>query len=201
MISAMTTQDDLYQAILEDPFDDDLRLIYADFLEEHGQGEGAKFIRESLRTYELFKCPTLNGWWYDRSNKGYYLTPFRGINDFLSTTTEEFEKNVIPLFKQYPITWVCLTDKAPRQLEVLSSSGNNRSFSWWWGDWGSEEWGSAFVIPIYLVRHRYPDPEIGRTRYCCGHEISKAYDWLSQLCVDFGRRCAGLPPLDWSKQR
>jgi uncharacterized protein (TIGR02996 family) len=41
----MTHDDAFLQAILEDPDDDTPRLVYADWLEEHGQPERAEFIR------------------------------------------------------------------------------------------------------------------------------------------------------------
>lgn len=48
-----TTQTDLFQAILDDPADDTRRLVYADWLEEHGDGERAEFIRLQIRIAEL----------------------------------------------------------------------------------------------------------------------------------------------------
>jgi uncharacterized protein (TIGR02996 family) len=41
----MSEQSDLYRAVLADPEDDAPRLIYADWLDEHGQPERAEFIR------------------------------------------------------------------------------------------------------------------------------------------------------------
>jgi len=41
----MTDGDDLYRAVLDSPEDDAPRLIYADWLDEHGRGERAQFIR------------------------------------------------------------------------------------------------------------------------------------------------------------
>ncbi len=49
----MTTCDNLLQAILDDPEDLGARLVYADWLEEQGQGERAEFIRVQLRLAEL----------------------------------------------------------------------------------------------------------------------------------------------------
>jgi uncharacterized protein (TIGR02996 family) len=44
----MTGDQGLLQAILDDPEDDGLRLVYADWLEEHGEPERAEFIRVQL---------------------------------------------------------------------------------------------------------------------------------------------------------
>src|SRR5690242_5801815 len=41
----MSEGDSLYQAILANPDDDAPRLVYADWLDEHGQPERAEFIR------------------------------------------------------------------------------------------------------------------------------------------------------------
>jgi uncharacterized protein (TIGR02996 family) len=41
----MTESEALFQAILADPGDDGIRLVYADYLEEHGEAERAEFIR------------------------------------------------------------------------------------------------------------------------------------------------------------
>jgi uncharacterized protein (TIGR02996 family) len=48
------THDDLLQAIIERPDDDALRLVFADWLEDHGEPERAAFIRVQL---ELAKAP------------------------------------------------------------------------------------------------------------------------------------------------
>jgi uncharacterized protein (TIGR02996 family) len=50
----MTADDPLFQAILDDPDDDGVRLVYADYLEEHGEPERAEFIRVQI---ELARLP------------------------------------------------------------------------------------------------------------------------------------------------
>jgi uncharacterized protein (TIGR02996 family) len=44
----MTQVDSLFQAILDDPDDDAVRLVYADYLEEHGEPQRADFIRVQI---------------------------------------------------------------------------------------------------------------------------------------------------------
>src|SRR5262245_36580943 len=46
--------DALFRAILDNPDDDSLRLVHADFLEEHGEPERAEFIRVQI---ELSRLP------------------------------------------------------------------------------------------------------------------------------------------------
>ena len=48
------TRDHLLQAIIENPDDDALRLVFADWLEDHGDLERAEFIRVQI---ELAKLP------------------------------------------------------------------------------------------------------------------------------------------------
>jgi len=45
----MTDQDALVEAILGAPTDDAPRLVYADWLDEHGESEHAEFIRLQCR--------------------------------------------------------------------------------------------------------------------------------------------------------
>lgn len=49
----MTTEDALLQDILANPSDDTPRLIYADWLDEHGQPERAEFIRVQCKLEEV----------------------------------------------------------------------------------------------------------------------------------------------------
>jgi uncharacterized protein (TIGR02996 family) len=51
------TRDDLLQAIIENPDDDALRLVFADWLRDHDELERAEFIRVQI---ELAKLPNLD---------------------------------------------------------------------------------------------------------------------------------------------
>src|SRR5262245_13586688 len=48
------SEDALLQAVIDDPDDDAVRLVYADFLEDHGQPARADFIRVQI---ELARDP------------------------------------------------------------------------------------------------------------------------------------------------
>jgi uncharacterized protein (TIGR02996 family) len=52
----MDTESALLQAIIDHPADDLPRLVYADFLEEHGRPERAEFIREDIALAGLAAC-------------------------------------------------------------------------------------------------------------------------------------------------
>ena len=49
----MTDQDSLMRSILDAPDDDAPRLVYADWLEEHGEAERAEFIRLQIEAERL----------------------------------------------------------------------------------------------------------------------------------------------------
>jgi uncharacterized protein (TIGR02996 family) len=58
----VTDEEALLRAVIADPDDDAPRLIYADWLDEHGQGERAEFIRvqcEAARQWSLRKAISL----------------------------------------------------------------------------------------------------------------------------------------------
>jgi uncharacterized protein (TIGR02996 family) len=55
----MTPQKAFLQAIVENPDDDTPRLVYADWLEEHGQAERAEFIRVQCQMFHLPGSPSL----------------------------------------------------------------------------------------------------------------------------------------------
>ena len=49
----MTTEDAFLRAIREEPKNDEIRLVFADWLEEHGHSDRAAFIRLELRLVEM----------------------------------------------------------------------------------------------------------------------------------------------------
>ena len=50
------SRDALFQAILANPEDDAVRLVYADWLDEHGNAARAEFIRVQIRLAQLAPC-------------------------------------------------------------------------------------------------------------------------------------------------
>jgi uncharacterized protein (TIGR02996 family) len=49
----LTKHDSLLQTIVDEPADDSIRLIYADWLEDHGQEDRAGFIRARVELARL----------------------------------------------------------------------------------------------------------------------------------------------------
>lgn len=57
----MTEQEALYRAVLEDPDDDTVRLVYADWLDENDQPERAEFIRVQIALAKEPHCVNCGG--------------------------------------------------------------------------------------------------------------------------------------------
>src|SRR5579871_4463144 len=53
---AVVTNDALLQAIVDDPDDDTIRLIYADWFDDNGEPERAEFIRAQCLLAKLAAC-------------------------------------------------------------------------------------------------------------------------------------------------
>ena len=67
----MTDRDALYRAVLDHPDDDTPRLVYADYVEEHGDPEYARFIRTQI---ELAKVPGWDPLWIRAREQDQNLT-------------------------------------------------------------------------------------------------------------------------------
>src|SRR5689334_2391543 len=108
------THDAFLQAILEAPEDDTPRLIYADWLEDHGEPERAEFIRvqielarlsphdrrrlvlgrreqELLQSHAARWLPSLPPWAFAASwHRGFVAGIGAGVGDFLRGAEELF---------------------------------------------------------------------------------------------------------------
>jgi uncharacterized protein (TIGR02996 family) len=113
----MTDEQALFQTILEHPDDDAPRLVYADWLEEHGDAERAEFIRVQIeaahwehgdpkRTKLEVRAAQLL-----RAHRDDWRPPFkiryqfaRGFVDWVSLYPDEYHRHADELFRLYPIT-------------------------------------------------------------------------------------------------
>jgi uncharacterized protein (TIGR02996 family) len=118
MTQAMTTeQEALFQTILDHPDDDAPRLVYADWLEEHGQPARAEFIRLQIevaqlengepqrtnlevRAAQLLRAHVDD--WRPPFKIGYRFA--RGFIDWISLDPDEYRQYVGELFRSAPIT-------------------------------------------------------------------------------------------------
>jgi uncharacterized protein (TIGR02996 family) len=74
----------LRDAILDAPDDDGPRLIYADWLEEHGEADRAEFIRVQIALARGADDPRAPAWWERQEallaeHRGAWLGPLRGL--------------------------------------------------------------------------------------------------------------------------
>jgi uncharacterized protein (TIGR02996 family) len=199
-------------AILENPHDDGVRLIYADWLDEHGQAERAEFIRLQIAgTQELHQRALLSrhaASWFrgvrsvgepvDLGFFGESTVPEmewqvrRGFVEGVRLSLDDFQQQARTLFAHQPVTRVTLTDRVPQSIAIQNSS---RSWFTCLGD-------------LHLARFSYDlpcclEPFLGEPVYS-GVDPWKRWDYpsleaaqaaLSHACVGWGRQEAGLPPL------
>jgi uncharacterized protein (TIGR02996 family) len=132
----------LLRAICEEPRDDQVRLIFADWLEDHGQPERAAFIRFQCqhpkwnsghtmspdlsardREFDPFK-PAWEGevfqpkgvqWW-----SGWFCRGFLGFVDFL--TAKAFREHGEAVFNSSPVQQVHFTRATDRTLRTILPS-------------------------------------------------------------------------------
>lgn len=169
----MTSTCGLIEAIVENPEDDLARLAYADWLEEQGDPHHhAEFIRLQMRREGLW----VNGYYssldyrigglhlnhaYDWLEEFYPLAvcfaklenwergfPWKIECD--SVTWEDFGKKLV---KRFPLTYVTLTDKKPRQCYVTLTDKTPSQCSDGWRFW----WSSS--TPLAKQINKDPSPK------------------------------------------
>jgi uncharacterized protein (TIGR02996 family) len=116
----VTSGDALYEAILANPADDLPRLVYADWLEEHGDAERSEFIRAQIGGDHVRADPLLDRnrakWWIPRLRGG--QTFARGFVDEVWATAEDIIAHA-DLLLRYPLRGLRIT-AATDQIESLA---------------------------------------------------------------------------------
>lgn len=206
----------LLRAILENPDDDTVRLVYADFLEERGEGERAEFIRVQCalasrkawewsdrhvatlydREQELlyahgtkFGLPSSFAWILAREVKGRQTVPFAFISRGFVSAIMLTQADFL---KHAP----AIFQSQPVTQVTLSDRepmrGTDGRYSWWEQQDGGDD---------SMTRHEL-HPDIFYADYQRGGFTFEMFDssdsagvWHSDQCVRFGRSLAGLPPL------
>jgi uncharacterized protein (TIGR02996 family) len=123
---SMTHDDAFLEAIIESPDDDGLRLIYADWLEEHGQPERAEFIRvqitlatlpadnprrQELKTRETDLLTRHQAEWRGRAPSGIVHRVFwRGFVEAVRVHGQTFVADAEALFSLGPIRQVSFVE-------------------------------------------------------------------------------------------
>jgi uncharacterized protein (TIGR02996 family) len=140
----MTDEQALFQTILEHPDDDAPRLVYADWLEEHGDAERAEFIRtqiEAHRTEEndaRRKDLESRAEALLRTHRRAWRAPFkvryeirRGFIESVGMTIDDYRRYSDELFRLAPITRLALihlrTEADARTIAASPHLGRVRS--------------------------------------------------------------------------
>ena len=210
----MSDEQALLRAVLETPFDDAPRLVYADWLDEHAQPERAAFIRLQCEHARLMKVHPRSSesleWkaqceaildgpspasvpfrklWADPIDPQWGDRYFfrRGFVSQVSVTAGRLVRLAGRLFAEHPITRVHLSDKRPNEA-------GGPGWAWCWGAAYLQNSPDVIPDPIWELLWREFPPGFG-VEY--GSE-EEALDALSRAYVRYGRQLAGLPiPTHW----
>lgn len=203
MTAADSTRSQLLRAVLEEPFEDTIRLVYADELEENGERERAEFIRDNLsrESYEIdLGGPGMH--LFARDHKTILIEMpatvhgiiRRGFIDEIRLPAAAFLEHAAALFAAHPITKVVLVGVKPW---VPYGGGDRTTLATY--AIGEEDLSS--VTPAVL------DPFISNFVDERNHHIGHRGEWwqfsndaaaldvLSRACVNYGRSLVGLRPL------
>lgn len=177
----MSDGENLYRSILIAPGDDAPRLVYADWLEEHGDLERAELIRHMVhfpRDRAGYRPPNpASVYWPDAPAwVGYGVR--RGFVAEIGAPTGPFLAFAREIFLRHPITTVHLIDRHPGPradgvFAVITAARPDLPHHW----------------PVEL----FPDVPDGTE--LAFPSAGRAMRVLSDAAVAFGRRVAGLPPL------
>jgi uncharacterized protein (TIGR02996 family) len=190
----MTDGEALMRAILEAPDDDAPRLVFADWLQENGRDGAATYIRFAVANREGVWLPlgtaALHGphplaghpkkWTRDPTNGRAEVS--RGFIRSIELEPAHFLRIAAELFETEPITRVQLTGTYPERV-------------FWAGTWG---WNSdaARPVPRSHVLPKVLYDSLDLTTGPRWPSVEDAERQLSRACVRYGRRLAGLSPLD-----
>jgi uncharacterized protein (TIGR02996 family) len=120
----MNEQDGFLRAIIEQPDDDGHRLVYADWLEEHGEEARAGFIREQMELAKLPEHDAANVRWRrafrDRNNPSYPNLPLPFLPDGLRWAPFCYQRGFPSKLQVFDLESLCreaarLFDQAPIQ--------------------------------------------------------------------------------------
>lgn len=188
--------DYLFLAIQVDPFDDLARRAFADELEFLGYTRRASNLRWFLdhpRSHQGIGLPTVFTWLkrqkvpdtgsgFGVMNRGFLWEVRLPLKLFMDSARE--------LFLAHPLISVRLTDRSPGMAR-----GEGGGDGYFWGTISDLGQDMPWVVPVELAS-KSPGSDYCR-EVASFADREEASDWLSQKCVDHGRRLAGLPPLDW----
>ena len=184
------SEPDLLRAILIDPYDDTPRLIYADWLEEMGRDWRANEIRGAITRQDPSEL--VADWQIHH----------RGFIDQLKMTINDFMRYGPEWFKIEPITGIMIKDKRPGRSTCTGPHGERVGCWRWWAELET----SPDILDLSLASNALPVKIFSELKNQLGHlsyptdamlyrTEADAMEALSQACVAYGRKLAGLPPL------
>lgn len=196
----MIERESFIREICKRPDDDTVRLVFADWLDEHDESEWATSIREQIATGKIFRAL------YEDCSSG-IVSISRGFISTIDIPCAEFMKHAGELFSRHPITKVSLTDRSPDYYipDEYDPPGVDET----WGSWhrsdpsGSDLGLADSLLPVQLfdlvacdsIRQiDYPEYGIGTVEAVFANRDSATAS-LSHRSLYFGRNLARLPPL------
>jgi uncharacterized protein (TIGR02996 family) len=214
----MTNGDMILRAILTDSADDTARLAYADWLEEEGKGDAARWVRSGVakghepanggncgehwpltadlrpNVTSLTGLLNASGGVASREAPRWYS---RGLVWRVGLACDAFMQHAAALFAHHPITEVVLTDRRPITNAVgLWPEMNNRRRGDRAGWFAVGNLAREWVLPIPLFRRLRRTGSLKASRLCRAWRTpDEALAALSAACVAYGREMAGLPAL------
>ncbi|AWM37853.1 hypothetical protein GobsT_41090 [Gemmata obscuriglobus] len=161
----MTDGDLLLRAVLNDPEDDTARLVYADWLIEHGDRKRGEFIRGQVEAASAgIECPREIWdllpagfeWLGLQPPEEFEIGWDRGFVDWIVSPRRYIwnRKRLQKLFSQHPINSVELCDVSPAFLDPADPE----QCGWWPGGWTVDGKVSDLLFA------RLPD---GEMFFCC----------------------------------
>ena len=182
----MTEREALLHAIRLAPAEDTPRLVYADWLDEHGD-ENDRASAEQIRVQVEFAAERIELPWRHPTIEG--LTGFvsRGFVAEIELTMQLYLDNAKELFGEHPITVVHLSDRLPfRAVDGLFG------------------WNTTVHSPGQPVEHLLPrtfhEPMTRHPLCFIGTQLRfetavEARIAASEIAVNLGRKLNNLPPL------
>lgn len=212
------------RAICENPACDTVRLVFADWLEENREERLAEYMRAVgdecwlafAGAYDVFRnqlmelvpdmrvggfgCNTQERdqpYWRFGLDHGRQAMFFysRGFVSHIELPCASFMAHAGELFREHPITSVKLTDRTPLELPTVFQGRHVRPAPLW--EWyGTVNWDYTdfYGLPQELWTHSNFDIVTNQNFREFGSE-QLAQQWLSNLCITYGRSLANLPPL------
>lgn len=197
----------LLRAILHDPYNDALRLVYADWLDEHGDPDRAEFIRLQIELdpYIGMLIPKEFGVQVQRvqqlATKYIHVQEHpwsmahpmqlsigwrRGFPWRVIGNLQDWHNNAAALLRTQPITSLRIKDRAPSNIR--GGSGGRRTWAWFNADLVSSS-------PRHETDNRLPGYLFGAARRRNFTSADEAIYWASLGMVNFARETIGLPLL------